>query len=466
MKNKVSRRQFLGTASCVSMGALPFFSTWLSMSKLNALAASALPSGNNDYKALVCILLGGGNDSYNMLVPRGNDEYAAYAATRSNQALPQADLLPISTSLQTGLQLGIHPIMTGVQDLYDQGRLAFIANIGTLVEPITLQQFQNGSVPVPVGLYSHSDQVLHWQTSVPQNRSTIGWGGRMADLLSYMNTNQNISMNISLSGNNVFQSGNNTINYSIDSNIGGAESIYGYNGTNLFDQIQTQAINSMLEQEYQNIFKKTYANTIKTGLLANEQFIDALTTVPPLNTTFSDNTFSRDLELIARTIAARDTLDMDRQVFFVQMGGFDNHDELLTNHAILLDRVSKGLFEFQSALDELGVADCVTTFTISDFARTLTSNGNGTDHGWGGNVMIMGDAVNGGEVYGLYPTLALQSNLDIGGGVLIPTTSIDEYFAELSLWMGVPPNELETVLPNITNFYSPGGDLPIGFLNL
>ncbi len=307
---------------------------------------------------------------------------------------------------------------------------------------------------------------MHWQTSVPQSRAAIGWGGKLADLMAFMNENKNISMNISLSGNNVFQAGNQTVEYSIDAREG-ARTISGYNEEGLIDQVRTSALNSMLEAEYQNIFERTYANTINVGLRANEQFSQAINAVPPFQTTYSESDFSANLNMVARAIAARNTLQMRRQVFFVSFGDWDHHDEVINAQARLLSEVSKGLSEFQATLDELGVANEVTTFTISDFGRTLSSNGNGSDHGWGGNVMVMGGAVKGGEVYGKYPELGLETILEIGGGVYIPTLSTDEYFAELALWMGVAPSDLTTVLPNISNFYSPGSStLPIGFLHI
>ncbi|MEM1358700.1 MAG: DUF1501 domain-containing protein [Bacteroidota bacterium] len=468
MSTKYNRRNFLQTAGCAGMGMLPFLSSWLSLNQLNAAAGAALnPMVDNDYRALVCVLLAGGNDSYNMLVPRGSSEHATYATTRSNLALPQANILPLATSLQTGLDLGIHPSMPEVQGLYEQGKLAFIANVGTLIEPTTKVQIEAGGHRLPVGLFSHADQIQQWQTSVPQGREAIGWGGKLADLLNSMNDNENISMNVSLSGNNVFQAGRQTVEYSVNAAAGGAQTIYGYGEPGFFQQIQTTAIDNLLEQEYQNIFQQTYANTIKVGLAANSEFAEAVGNVPPLSTRFSGGYFSQNLEMIARTMAARDTLGFKRQVFFVTIGGWDHHDEVIDAQAGMLRGVSLGLAEFQAAMAELGLEDCVTTFTISDFARTLTSNGNGSDHGWGGNVLAMGGAVRGGEVYGLYPDLGLNSNLDVGSGVLIPTTATDEYFAELALWMGVSPNDLSTVLPNIGNFYSPNTPAsPIGFLNL
>lgn len=465
MNQQTSRRKFLGQIGCTALTALPFYSTWLSLSKMSA-AATASAQPPEDYRALVCILLSGGNDSFNMLVPRGSTEYQTYARTRSNLALPQNSLLALPTQLQTGLELGVHPAMTEMRQLYQEGQLAFIANIGTLVEPTTREQFDQETVRLPEGLYSHADQMMQWQTSVPQDRSAIGWGGKMADLLGHLNSNQQISMNISLSGNNVFQAGRQTVEYSITPE-GGARMLYGYHQDGLVARIRSRAVDSMLEQEYESIFSRTYMNTVRTGMRANEQFSLALQQTPTFADTFSANEFSASLRMIARTIAARESLGMRRQVFFINFGDWDHHDEVINIHNEMMGVVSRGLLEFQTAINQLGVADQVTTFNISDFGRTLTSNGNGSDHGWGGNVFVMGGAVHGGEVYGRYPDLGLNTLLDVGGGVYIPTTSTDEYFAELALWMGVSSNDLPLVLPNIGNFYSPSSEhAPIGFLHL
>lgn len=461
-KRKISRRSFLGEASCAAIGTTTLFSSIMNLGMANVLASPiAKPTGN--YKAMVCILLSGGNDSFNMLIPKGA-EYAQYANVRTNLAIPQNEVLGLNP-ISSGMSLGIHPAMPEVQQLFQDGKVAFLSNVGTLIEPTTKAQINNNTVQVPLGLLSHSDQVMHWQTSFPQERSSQGWGGRMADILQSMNSSQDISMNISLSGNNIFQTGANATAYTINSDEGGV-GVLGYNDPDPYFQLMTSGINSLLEQQYQDVFKQTYANVVKNSINSNEAFNEAIAQVDPFNTTFSNNYVSESLAMIARTIAAQETLGMQRQTFFLSIGGFDNHDELLNNQSELLTILSKGLSEFYNALDELNMNECVTTFTISDFARSLTSNGNGTDHAWGGNAMVMGGSVNGQEIYGSYPNLALGSELELGGGIFIPTTSADEYFAELALWFGVSPFDLPTLLPNIGNFYSVGsGTNPIGFMN-
>ncbi|MDG2449629.1 MAG: DUF1501 domain-containing protein [Saprospiraceae bacterium] len=464
--NKYNRRRFLGTASCAAIGSTTFFSTLFNLGMANEAAGRAVKSSLNpsdDYKALVCILLAGGNDSFNMLVPTDNSAYNAYSTTRSNQALTQNSLLGL-THLTGGMpSLGVHPSMPEVQQLYNSGSLAFLSNVGTLVEPTSKAQFENESVSLPLGLFSHADQIQQWQTSVPQTRSSSGWGGRMSDILQSMNNNQNISMNISLSGRNIFQSGNQSSEYTINPSGTGSIGIEGYNGDSALDMIRTTAVDNLLEDQYVDIFKKTYADVSRNAQKSHEQFSSAIGGVA-LNTPFSTSRLSQSMQMVAKTIAARNTLDVCRQTFFITFGGWDHHDELLNNQAGMLTVVSKALNEFNTAMTELGVGDNVTTFTISDFARTLTSNGNGTDHAWGGNVMVMGGKVNGGRTYGNYPSLSLNSSLDVGNGVLIPELSTDEYFAELAQWYGVSNTDINTIFPNLTNFYTPSNQAPIGFM--
>lgn len=465
----MSRRKFLGMASCAAMGSTTFLSSLLNLGVANSLAGMSSPttSAGGNYKAMVCILLAGGNDSFNMLVPRNGAHYSEYASTRSNLALPQGDLLPINFTDSNGKQFGLHPSMPEVQTLFNDGKLSFVSNIGTLVEPTSKTQYLNGSVTTPVGLLSHADQIQQWQTSIPQTRSSKGWGGRMADILQAGNSNQNISMNISLSGTNVFQVGNTATEYAIRASAGGSVGINVYDGTSALDMALKSGVENLLAQQYQDIFKSSFTNKINNSQENHVEFSTAINQAPTLTTAFSDNAVSANMELIAKTIAVRDTLGVNRQTFFINFGGWDHHDEVLDNQVAMLGVVSKALSEFQTAMEELGVADCVTTFTTSDFGRTLTSNGNGSDHAWGGNVMVMGGDVNGGEIFGEYPSLAINGGNDVGGAIMLPTISTDEYFAEMSKWFGVANGDLSYVLPNISNFYDPNSSsLPIGFMNV
>lgn len=474
IKTPYTRRKFIKQMACAALGSNTFLNTLNNLNLTNTLVAkNAL--FNNDYKALVCILFSGGMDSFNLLVPKGTSEYNEYQQVRSSLALSQSSLLDITPNTPDGQTYGLHPSMTKVKTLFDNGNLAFATNVGTLHEPTTLQSYNNQSVKLPLGLFSHADQIRQWQTSLPADRSTIGWGGRMADVLASMNEHANISMNISLSGTNIFQSGNITSSYAIShredpsSDIHGSSGILAYNFPGIIDQSRTSAIDNILAAEYQNLMRITYRDVLKKAQQDHNEFSAAIKNVNPFTTSFSSDpfNFSKNLRMVAKTIASRQVLNMNRQIFFINFGGWDHHDEVLNSQAVMLNTVDTGLHEFYSVLEEMGLSNEVTTFTISDFGRTLTSNGNGSDHGWGGNYMIMGGAVKGKDIYGTYPSLALGSNLDVGRGRLIPTMSSDEYFAELALWFGVEKSELSLILPNITNFYNiSNNQAPVGFMNI
>ncbi len=450
--SRYSRRKFIGSLPCMALGSSTVYSSLVNLKGMSSLLASTADIGE-DYKALVCILLAGGNDSFNMLVPRSQTAYDQYATTRSNQSIAKDELLSIQPITSDGRQFGLHPSMRKLKDVFDSGNLAFVCNVGTLIEPLTPSQINRNASNLPLGLFSHSDQVMHWQTAFPQDRSDKGWGGKIADVIKSMNTDNGVSMNISLGGNNIFQSGNEVVEYAINND--GAVAIVGWEETQVpFINLMREDITDMINKEYEDIFKDSYAGTLRRSIESNEIFNTAIGQVNSFRTPFSSERFSQDLRMVATSIAARQTLGMKRQIFFVELGGFDNHDELLNNHAQLLSVLDNGLSSFHDATVELGLEDCVTSFTISDFARTLTSNGNGTDHAWGGNAMVMGGAVKGKDLYGNYPELALGSSSEIGDGIFVPTTSADEYFAELALWFGVSPNDLSLVLPNLGNFYS------------
>jgi uncharacterized protein (DUF1501 family) len=376
-------------------------------------------------------------------------------------------MLPIFPDNAGGRLFGLHPSMMRSQQMFNDGKMAFLSNVGTLVEPTTREQYWQEQVQLPLGLYSHSDQGQQWMTGLPNGRSGTGWGGKVADIIRDMNSNNNVSMNLSLSGTNIFQSGQETIEFALDP-YNGSAGIEGYGDHdewNVFDRMRTRAINNMLEKEYQDMFQKSYVDVIRKSRDGHLQFQEAIGNVPELQTTFTDNYLSRSFQMAAYSIAAHEALGMKRQIFFIDYGGWDHHDEVLNAQNGMLYELDTALGEFSNALTELGLGNQVTTFSMSEFGRTLTSNGNGTDHAWGGNVMVMGDAVKGKNIYGEYPTLALQSNIELGSGVLIPGLSADQYFAELALWFGVAPSELPTIFPTVTNFYQPGSGMPIGFIN-
>tara|TARA_R110002110_G_scaffold415561_2_gene650957 strand:- start:188730 stop:190070 length:1341 start_codon:yes stop_codon:yes gene_type:complete len=430
------------------------------------LARNLAAQSADDYRALVCVLLAGGNDSYNMLVPLDMDHHARYAALRSDLALDRSSLLPLAGSADDGRRYGLHPGMSALQTLFAQGDAALLSNVGTLIEPFDPVAVDNGNARTPLGLFSHADQIAQWQTAIYDDRVAQGWGGRAADLLQGVNVANGISMNISLSGNNIFQSGNDVAEYAVEADGDGAVGINGYDDGTQFGEYRKATIDALLAVEQPNILRREYRNRLFGAIEAQQVFSAALATAPGIASPFSEDYFAQSLRQIARIIAVRDTLGVKRQTFFITVGGWDHHDEVLQNQAAMLPQISGGLLQFRNALQELGVADQVTTFTTSDFGRTLTSNGKGSDHGWGGHHVIMGGAVNGGY-FGAYPDIRPGNPLDVGRGIYAPTTSVDEYFAELALWFGVPRSQLATVLPGVGRFYAPSSTrMPLGFMRV
>lgn len=469
-----SRRNFLRTGACAAMGSLPFLSTALDLAMINSLAAKPA-AACDDFKALVCIGLFGGCDSFNMLVPRGADEYAEYAATRGILSLPQSSLLEINPITSDGKEYGLHAGLGDVQQLFQDENLAFVSNVGTLAERIqNVTEYQSDNFNKPSQLFSHEDQYKQWQTSVPLDPLASGWGGRISDILHETCNQSNISMNISLAGYNIFQNSLLTQEFNISNQGNGAINLqqpFGAGNAGFIKVLQETAMNNVLEAGYTNIFEQAFANRMFTTVNNNKEFSNILSINPPLSTPFSLEKSSLDLKNVARTIQAQAALGLNRQIFFLNFqDSWDTHSNLGPRLDGSFPLLGNALKEFYAALEELGMEDKVTTFTISDFGRTLTTNGSmGSDHAWGGNQIVMGGAVKGKEIYGNYPDLYLTDNpLNISTrGSLIPQVSTDEYFAELALWFGVPPGELEYVFPNIGNFYSPGSsEMPLGFMDV
>ena len=456
INRQTSRRDFLRYTSALGFAGSLGATSALQLGFVRQ--ASAMPF--NDYKAMVCILLAGGNDSFNMLVPNDADQYGEYAAIRSDLALQQSDLLPLSGTHQ-GRNYAVHPAMGGVRDLYDAGEVAILANVGPLVDYTDAAGVAAGA-QTPLGVFSHADQIQAWQTSTADARIAQGWAGRLADLMETQEVNpaNGISMNISLSGTNVFQSGNVVSPYAVDTSDEGAPGISNYGGLDDFGLFRTRMIDDMLALQHTNLLRQEYSQRLRGALDARDVFVAALAGGTPVTTSFSDNMFSQALRQIARIIGARGGLGVSRQTFFVTVGGWDHHDDVLDNQAEMLPMINSGLVEFRDALVDLGLYQDVATFTTSDFGRTLTSNGKGSDHGWGGNHLIMGGAVDGGQFFGSYPEISMSSPLDVGRGVFVPTTSVEEYFTDLALWFGLSPNDLDIVLPNVRTFYDPASATP------
>ena len=473
---EVSRREFLGSACCAAVGATGLLSTLGSLRLMGAVASpdngpsvpniAGAPIGS-DYKALVCLFLNGGNDANNLIIPTGSD-YAAYASARSNLALAQSSVRAIAPKNSDGRTWGLHPAVAELQSLFNSGQAAFLANTGTLVYPTTKAQYTAKSVPLPPQLFSHSDQQVQWQHSVPDKPTTTGWGGRIADLLNTFNTSDQISMSISIAGKNTFQVGNLVSQYAIGT--GGATTLAG-STTSLtptsLDGIRFRAQKDIFAQSQSGLFETAFASASGDAIVSSDLLNAVLAASTTLKTTFPNTSVGNQLKMAARMISASPALGLKRQIFFVQLGGWDLHAGQLTGtdaatgaHADLLAQVSQGVNAFYNATVELGVSNQVTTFSASDFGRTLRSNGDGSDHGWGSHHFIVGGAVKGGNLYGKMPTLTVNGPDDTGLGRWIPTTSVDEYAATLATWFGVSATDLSTVLPNIGRFAKPN----LGFL--
>jgi uncharacterized protein (DUF1501 family) len=444
----VDRRLFLKGAALagtgVGLGHLPgvayseFFGT-----------AAALP----DYRALVCVFLFGGNDSYNMVVPRSQAEYDVYARARQNLAVPREQLLPVTALNPDGAQYGLHPSMAGVQQLFAQGACAVVANVGPLVQPVTRAAYLNGSVPLPPQLFSHNDQQDQWQTLKGRAVVKTGWAGRIADALQAAAGDGKVPINVSLAGTVVQQAGKRTVPYSMGRT--GAPTLTGLNTANAVNTGRKNAFEALLDANAAGIHGRAFATVEKRAIstaVAVNAALAPLATAPAFRTVFPTSGLGAQLQMVANLIAVRDALQVSRQVFFVSTGGFDTHDDQLDDHPALLGDVSASLQALQAALVELGVADKVIAFTQSDFGRTLTSNGDGTDHGWGGHQLVVGGSVLGQRIYGTMPRLEIGGADDTTGGRIIPTTAVDQYAATLARWFGVADAQIDAVAPNARNF--------------
>lgn len=445
----INRRHFLRSIGGVALGSSALYATMARMQMANALV-----SPGDDYKALVCIFLLGGNDAFNMIVPSSTTEYGHYLATRKTLAIDKKTLLPIVPATNSGVSYGLHPSMTGIKKLFDNKHLSLVANVGSLIEPTSKTAYNSRTAALPPQLFSHNDQQTFMQ-SLQSTSLRSGWMGRAAELMYTANVNQNLSMNISLSGSNIWQAAGNIIPYSVDSN--GVKDL-GYlkkNSTDDREKLRAQTYQKLLSQSHSNILQREFSRTQQRAWNLADEVKLAIETQPIIATAFPTNSgLATSLKMVANIIAARNSLQMTRQTFFIGIGDYDTHGDQLNRHVKLLQQLSDGLSAFYDATVELGVAEKVTTFTASDFGRTLTSNGDGTDHGWGSHQMIMGGAVAGGDIIGTMPSLQIGSNDDIGEGRVIPTISMDQYAASLASWYGAPGSNFADVFPNLSNFSS------------
>ena len=447
MSSEQSRRAFLKRSAAFGLvgAASPFVMNLAAIGEAAAATAS-------DYKALVCIFMFGGNDYANTVVPYDQASYDLYAGLRSGIAIPRANLAQTilfpTNALPGGRQYALPPELAPIVPVFDAGRLAVVLNVGTLIQPTSKTNYTNKSVPLPPKLFSHNDQQSFWQACNPEG-ATSGWGGRIGDLLQSGNGAASLTC-INAAGNAVFLSGQSAVQYGVTTNgpvplLNNATSLFGSNTgmTNL---------RALMTGPRPHLFEDEHARVTKRSLDLQAQVSAALAAGPAINNFPAGNPLADQLRIVARLISVSQELGAKRQVFFVSLGGFDTHDAILTTHPTLMARLGAAMRAFYDTTVALGVADKVTAFTGSDFGRTLTSNADGSDHGWGSMHFVMGGAVNGRAYYGTPPVIANNGPDDVGQGRLLPSLSVDQYGSTLANWFGVSAGQMPTVLPNINNY--------------
>ncbi len=458
LKNKsLDRRTFIKQSALAALGSSSFsaLSTQFNL-------AHAQVGGADDYRALVCVFLYGGNDAFNMLVPRSAGDYNVYADARRNLATAREDLLALNPANSLPADYGLHPELTELKTLFDAGKLTMIGNVGTLIEPTLQSDFVNNRVELPPQLFSHNDQ-QNFVMSLQATQERQGWASRIADVMMDANANPDLSMNITLSGSNTLQTGGISAPYAL-----GPEGVNDYwslqpGNPDAWSVNRNRAYDALLSQSQTHMFASEFARTQRRSIDLGVSLRSALNQTPAPQTTFqSGSRLAGMLRMIAHLISARETLGMRRQIFFVGIGDYDTHGDQVNRYPALMRELNHALSSFYQATVELGVSEQVTTFTASDFGRTLTSNGDGTDHGWGSHQMVMGDSVMGNRIFGTMPELAIGSNDDIGEGRIIPTTSIDQYAATLARWYGLSPSQVAETFPSLANFNS----ADLGFMRL
>lgn len=458
---RTSRRDFLKSATAMSLGGAAGFA--FDLNRFNAFAADV-----SGYKALVCVFMFGGMDGHDTVIPYDTPSYNQYAGIRSallseynglvgGSTRTRDRLLPlnlINASDFPGRQFALPPELGPLHELIDQGNGAIVSNVGPLVVPMNRTEFRSGSAPRPPRLFSHNDQQSVWMASQPEGAS-FGWGGRIADMALTSAANPDSTFTaISASGNTVFLSGEIVGQYQVGSS--GPAEIRGVGDNSFYG---SQALPALLEshlrsegQSLSNVLRRDFVNVVDTSIDANRTLRDSFENASPFTTTFPNSRLGRQLQVVAQIIALRGTLGVSRQVFFVSTGGFDTHSNQANSIPNLHSNIAASMRSFYDATAELGVANDVTSFTASDFGRTLTVNRDGTDHGWGGHHFVVGGGVAGNRMYGDFPEAAIGHNQDTNNGRLIPTTSVDQYAATLGGWFGLNNTELRDALPGLTNF--------------
>ena len=441
---RIDRRSFLRAGASAAAVA--------SAAQLTAVRALAGQGGGNDYKALVCVFLYGGADSFNLLVPTSAGGYATYAASRGDLAESLSSLLPISPLGVGSGELGVHGSCPELQALFETGRLSFVSNVGPLAEPTTKSEFLGNTRQIPPYLFSHNDQQAQWQLARASGQETAGWAGRVLDRMPTASGTSAVAPGIGIDQTALMLVGSQRAPYVLGSE--GAVPIDGY------EDPSRRGVRDALMNGASHPLEQAFGGTMSTSIAIHAELESLLAGAPDFAGLFPASPLGAQLRMVARMISIRAQLGVRRQVFFVSMGGFDTHDSQTMLLPGLFSQLSQALAGFQSAVDQVGEASRVTTFTHSEFGRTLSSNGLGSDHGWGGHGLVMGGAVQGRRIVGTLPDLTLDGPDDIGDGRILPTTAVDQVAATLSRWFGLSTAELNAVFPNLSRF--PVSDL--GFM--
>lgn len=454
-----SRRAFMRRAA--QLGSLGAAAPMLG--SLGLISEAAAAETSSDYKALVCVFLYGGNDYANTVVPFDRENHAAYARIRPNLALSRSQLYQRVLNAENdlgGRQFALNSALWPLHSLFNRGKVAPLLNVGALVEPTSKIAYRRGAVRLPPNLFSHNDQQSVVQSFEAEGASK-GWGGRMGDLLMSSNGTSALTC-VTVNGNAILLAGRRAKPFAV-SPSGVTELLNGYKSVAGSSEAY-QAMISMLTSREDNWLADEHTKISRRALETSSTVQRALVQTP--ESTFSmfprGNSLAAQLKMVARLIAQGPNMGLRRQVFFVGMGGWDMHSGLPRTHPGLLYKLASALGSFYQATEQMGVAKQVTTFTASDFGRTLSENGDGTDHGWGGTQFVMGGAVKGGRIYGSPPEVGVETDNDVGAGRLIPTTSIDQFAATLATWFGLPTHYLPEILPNLRYFDRDSWD--VGFL--
>lgn len=486
---KTSRREFLAKSTCaLGMAALATQVEHFGMMSVLAQTVDNAPTAPSDYRALVCVFMQGGNDGNNTLIPNHSDtsisNYAAYSAARNTQglAIAQNALLPITVPRMNGLTYGLNPNLgagatnNGIHELWGLGKMAIVTNAGTLVQPTTRTQYLGNTVRKPFQLFSHSDQVSQYQSGRSDVPSFTGWGGRISDRRSFAdNPNGLVPMITSINGAQLFTAGQTTLPLAIanaGTSLSNVLNPAGFN-TSSASQARLSAFNQLRAQDLDSNYIQAASHITDQAIQAN----NALSTFQEVTTTFPTSSIGSQLKQVARLIKKRTDLNVNRQIFYVQVGSFDTHTSQLTGQGNLLSQFSQAVRAFYDEMVVQGVSDKVTTFTLSDFSRTFNPAGSGaavgSDHAWANHLFVIGGAVTASNFYGMaasngtpYPSLVMNGPDDADSGTgargrWIPTTSVEQYAATLAKWYGLADADMPIVFPNLGNF---GANTNLGFM--